>query len=596
MTPKKNFDKKNKPLKWLNFFPALKELKDYNLTKFKKDMLAGLTVATYALPQGIAYAAIAGLPPELGLHCAIITCIVGAIFDSSKQLINGPTNALSIATLGIFNSLHIINPNDKIQAAIALSVMIGIIQTTVAILRLGDLTRFISHSVVLGFSIGSGFLLASDQIVNLLQPSGLTHSSEYPIMRLVQAIQDTSQLNFWHIGGALIAIFLAISFYQLKKIKWIQLPELFTSLVITMLFAQIAGLTSNDLPFIKSTSVTLPTFSWPHFIGRDDLKLLKGAFIVGILGLLEAVSMAKSISAQTHQKLDANQQCLSEGLANLTGGFFGCMPGSGSLSRSMINLQAGASTQWSGVMSALVVACFTVWGSGFIAMIPKAALTGLLIFIALKLIYQKQAYLNFKATKLDAITMTVTATSCYFISVESSILIGICLSFIMFVKRASKVQLVEIVRTNKGYLKQKHNYGPDHPHPQTLFYSIEGELFFGSAEDLSEHFKKIEDDCLENNSKCTIVRLKYAMNPDAVSIEIIKHFLLKMESLGIMVFFCGVSKEMMKIINRTGLSEIISKDQLFMRGGAPWGSAEAAWLASQKWLEKNNSKESRIAV
>ncbi len=214
------------------------------------------------------------------------------------------------------------------------------------------------------------------------------------------------------------------------------------------------------------------------------------AMAIAVLGLLEAIAMVKAIAVQTRQKIDINQQCLSEGLANMAGSFFQCYPGSGSLTRSAINHQAGAVTQWSGIISALGVALTVLAFAPLARYIPRAALAGILIFSAWRMIDRHRLLYHLRATRFDAVIVLATAVAAVGISVEFCILIGAMLSFLFYVPRAAKLHMSELIVTPERVIRERVS---SDPRCQRLrIYDFEGELFFGSAPDFEEVLEHIE--------------------------------------------------------------------------------------------------------
>jgi len=283
-----------------------------------------------------------------------------------------------------------------------------------------------------------------------------------------------------------------------------------------------------------------------------------------VLGLLEAIAMAKAIASRTRQKLDINQQCLSEGVANLTGSFFQCFPGSGSLTRSIINVQAGAVSQWSGVFAAFAVALTVLLFAPLAFYIPRASLAGLLMVSATRLIDTHQLLYHLRTTRFDAGIVLATAISAVAVSVEFCILIGIFLSFVMFIPRAARVHLTELVLTPERILRERQTDDPacDRIH----IYSLEGELFFGSAPDLEHHFECIADRAIAGTTRVIVLRLKRVRNPDAVCLERLGYFLTLMRERQIAVLLCGVRPDVVRVLQTSGLEAQVGKERIFREG------------------------------
>jgi SulP family sulfate permease len=279
-------------------------------------------------------------------------------------------------------------------------------------------------------------------------------------------------------------------------------------------------------------------------------ELSSGAFAIALLGLLEAISMAKAIAAVTKQKLDMNQQCLSEALANLAGSFFQCFPGSGSLTRSAINQQAGAQTQWSGVVSAAAVALIVLVFAPYARFIPRAALAGILMVSAFNMVDWRSLAYHVRTTRFDAAIVSATAFSAVAISVEFCVLIGVLMSFLLAVPRAGRMLLTEFTIAREGV----HERLPDDPRcERILIFGLEGEMFFGATAALDTHFATIEE-AVGPHTAVIVLRLKRARNPDAVGISLLEGFLDRMRARGVAVLLCGVRPDFAGRLDRSGLT------------------------------------------
>jgi SulP family sulfate permease len=286
-----------------------------------------------------------------------------------------------------------------------------------------------------------------------------------------------------------------------------------------------------------------------------------GALAIAMLGLLEALSMAKAIAAVTRQKLDMNQQCLSEGLANFTGSFFQCIPGSGSLTRSAINQQAGASTQWSGVVSAIAVAVIMLAFASYARFIPKAVLAAILFLSAWKMVDWAALFYHVKATRFDAAIVGVTAFSAVGISIEFCVLIGIFMSFLLVVPRAGRMRLTEFVVTPAGAIHEC--LREDVPCARMLLFGLEGELFFGSSSALEKHFEYIESR-IGRDTEVIVLRMKRARNPDAVALSLLEGFFDRIRARGIKVIMCGVHPHLYDVMKRTGFADRLGEKEVFL--------------------------------
>jgi SulP family sulfate permease len=545
--------------------PALDALRQYSWTALGRDALAGLTVAMIAVPQAMAYATLAGLPPQVGLYTAIIMTAVGALLDSSRQLINGPTNAISIALL---SALAVIPQDERISAAVGLAFLVGAVQLGFALLRLGDLTRFVSHSVIVGFTLGASVLLVLDQTKNLLGLPGRGSGADHFLERFWLSV-TTGRVHVptLLLGVGTMAIVLVVRLVNgllRRRGSRLPIPQHLVAIVAmaTLVWAwrlderqgvEIVGAVPAAMPGFQ-----LPDLPWPR------IRLLAGnAVAIAILGLLEAVAMAKAIAGRTGQKLDLNQQCLSEGAANLAGSFFQCIPGSGSLTRSTVNQQAGAVSQWSGVFAAVAVAGMVLLFAPLARFIPRAALAGLLMLAAYRMVNPRQLLFHLRATRFDAGVVLVTALAAVLISVEFCIVIGVALSFVLYIPRAASVRLSQLTPTPDGQTRVRRPEDP--PCPQLLLFDLEGELFFGVEAELEKHFAAIEK-VARDRVRVVLLSLVRARNPDAVFLNLLAAFLAKLRARGVALILYGVQTDMTTALSATGLQGRFGADAIFLEG------------------------------
>ncbi len=544
----------------IQWIPALGSLRHYGGREARADLVAGLTVATVAVPQAMAYAMIAGLPAEYGLYTAIVMTAVGAVFDSSRQLINGPTNAISIAVLSAISFVE--GPEQRIQAVVLLAFMMGVIQIAITLFRLGDLTRYISHSVIVGFTAGASALLVLDQTKHLLGLEAMGGGHDHFLYRFWLTLTKGGNV---HLPTAAIGFGTILALTALRWLKarlgWQLLPELL--LIVTAMAGLVAytGLDQQGVKVVGEIPAKLPSFQPPAFNALMIRDFSTGALAIALLGLLEATAMAKAIAAQTRQKLDMNQQCLSEGLANLVGSFFQCMPGSGSLTRSAINQQAGAVTQWSGVVSAVAVAVITMVVAPYARFIPRAALAGILIFTAWRMVNRRELAYHIRSTRFDAAIVGVTAFSAVAISVEFCILIGVFMSFLLTVPRAGRMQRTEFVVTRNGEIHER--LADDEVCGHILIFGLEGELFFGASAALEKHFKYFEERA-SDQTRVVVLRMKRLRNPDAAGLSILQGFLDRLKARGIHVIMCGVRGGMYETMTKAGMAARLGENEVFL--------------------------------
>jgi SulP family sulfate permease len=542
------------------FVPAIQALRGYTPAAARADVLAGLSVAAVAVPQAIAYAMIAGLPGEYGLYAAIVMTAIGALLDSSRQLINGPTNAISIALLSAVGAIE--SQDARIQAAILMTFMIGAIQLGISFLRLGDLTRYISHSVIVGFTAGASVLLVLDQLKNLLGLPAQGSAHDHFLHRFFLTMSDVGRLHgpTAAVGVGSIALVLALRWLK-RRLKAPLFPEFLAVVVAMAALTSILGLDQHGVRVVGDIPARLPSFRLPELDAAQMRELANAAFALALLGLLEAVSMAKAIAAVTGQRLDLNQQCLSEGFANFGGSFFQCMPGSGSLTRSAINQQAGAQTQWSGVVSAGAVALVMVVFAPYAHFIPRAALAGLLMLTAARMVNLRELRYHMRVSHFDKAIVVVTAVSAIAVSIEFCVLVGVFMSFLLAVPRTGNMLLTEFVVAPEGGVHER--LPQDDVCGRILIFGIEGEMYFGSAASLEQHLDDIEAR-IQPETKVLVLRMKRARNPDAVGLAILERSLDRIRARGVHVLMCGVRQVFFESMERCGLADKVDRRNVFL--------------------------------
>lgn len=534
-------------------------------SRARSDLVAGATVAAIAIPQAIAYALIAGVDPRFGLYSAIVVTIVASLFNSSSHLINGPTNAVSLVVFGALVSFD--GRFEAYQALFLLGIMVGVIQIFIAVLRLGDLTRYVSESVILGFMAGAGLLIALGQIGNFVGAARKGRGDPSVIEQTWTILAHGRPFNLHAIGlgtGTILVVLLLrrlINRYKLPKL------DMLAGLVIASLVAAWFGWSlptaggKSLVATVGTVPAALPGFYIPRVDPASVSKLLTSALAMSLLGLLEALAVAKSIAVYTRQPLDYNRQCLAEGVGNLVGGFFQSLPGSGSLTRSAINYQSGAVTRLSGIFSGLIVAAVVLVGGPYARFIPRSALAGLLFITAARLIDWKRLAYAIRASRFDAGLVVATGLTAVLISVDYSILIGVALSIVLFVTRAARPHMRELIVTPERVVRERQ---PQEPRSgPLLIYDLEGELFFGAAPELVRFLADILEETQRSAIRHVVLRFRRARNPDAAAIEHLERFLRDAKAQGVTVLLAGVRPDFVRILRNVRINEWFPTEHIF---------------------------------
>ncbi len=429
-------------------------------------------------------------------------------------------------------------------------------------LRLGDLTRYISHSVIVGFTAGASLLLVLDQMKNLLGLKAVGDVHDHFLYRFWATMTGGGPLNVPTVEMGLASIALVLLLRVVKqRLGWRLLPEFLLVVVAAAAATAALGLDKQGVAVVGEIPAKLPSLHVPA-LGAPYLRdLSTSALAIALLGLLEAISMAKAIAAVTGQKLDMNQQCLSEGVANFTGSFFRCMPGSGSLTRSAINQQAGGQTQWSGVVSAVAVALIMVAFAPYARFIPRSALAGLLMLTAARMVNFRELRYHVRVSRFDAAIVVVTAVAAFAISIEFCVLIGVFMSFMLAVPRTGQMLLTEFAVTSSGRIHER--LPEDEVCGHVLIFGLEGEMYFGSGVSLEQHLETIEAR-VGPETRVVVLRMKRARNPDAVGMALLERTVDRLTARGVQVVLCGVRDGMLACMKNSGMADRLGPQHIFL--------------------------------
>jgi SulP family sulfate permease len=466
--------------------PFVAELRNYSRAKLKADLLAGATVTLVSIPQAIGFSLILNLPPTPVIVSVIIGGFVGSLFFSSRHHVFGPTSSISLivaATIAANSGLGL----EPLSLAVYLAFLIGVIQLLAGLLNFGEITKFISRSVVVGYSTGIGILLIASQLHNLMGYS--VGSGQNFSTNIWQALYDlgTARVHPWAIGIGAITIGI---FWAVRRLRptW---PEALIGLSVLAIGAKLFTVyhKGGPAPFLMvqdegALTAIVPGFAGYPF-GPRRLHLLPElagtAIAISILGMLEAVSITKGLAAKSGQKIEPNQELIGMGAANIACSFFGAVPGSSSFARSAVNYQSGAATQMSSMMSSVVVLGVLAFVTPVFNFIPVAALAAHLIRVGFKMISRHQIRIACRSTPSDLVVFVVTLGSCLFLKLDTAIYVGIGVSLALFLRKTSTPTLVEYAINETGTLAELRD-PRERPHPEISIIHVEGELFFGAAD------------------------------------------------------------------------------------------------------------------
>ncbi len=464
------------------FFPFLAwkdELRDR--ATLRADFMAGLVGAVIVLPQGIAFAMIAGLPPVYGLYTAMITPIVAGLFSSTRHAVSGPTAPISIVVFAAVSKLAEEGSADYIDKVLFLTFMAGAIQFALGLGRMGRYISFVSNAVVVGFAAGAAVLTVTNQMRGVL---GINISSRAAFLETWgQMLYHLENIN-WHVFA--VAVYTLIAAVYIRK-HFPRVPHLLLALLLGTALAWGIGGPAAGIPFAAEITRHLPAFSLPGFTAGNFHNLLGEAFAIAILGIIQTIAVGRAIAVKSGQQLVANQEFVGQGLSNIVGSFFSCYAGSGSFTRSGLNYEAGARTPMSAIFAAMVLMVLVLLFAPYARFLPAPALSGLILLIGWGLIDFKHIREIRKASKQDNLILGVTFFATLFAELQFAVYIGVLLSLFFFLKKTSHPNVAVMAPDGGHYRHQFVNIiRKEVPQcPQLKIIRIDGHLYFGAIDHIS---------------------------------------------------------------------------------------------------------------
>ncbi|AIR88918.1 SulP family inorganic anion transporter [Pseudomonas cremoricolorata] len=434
-----------------------------------QDLLVGLSGAILALPQSIAYALIAGLPAEYGLYAAIVPVLIASLFGSSWHLICGPTAAISVVLYASVSPLAVSGSDDYVTLVLLLTFLAGIFQWLLGMLRFGAVVNFVSHSVVLGFTLGAAVVIALGQLPNLL---GLDLRSQATALKTLESLlSHVGEIDGPSLALGVATLLLGLALKRLRP-RW---PGLLISLFSVSLLAWALPSWFAQVPRVPAFIGHLPPLSpLPLLDVESMLRLLPSAVALGMLGLVTSLSIARSLSARSEQLIDADQEIRAQGASNMIGAWFSGSLSSGSFTRSGLNLEAGARSPMAGVFSALWVALFALIGAGLIAHLPIPAMAGGILLISWGLIDHRAIRALLRVSRSEFLVMLLTAAATLLLELQTAIYAGVLASLFFYLKRTSRPRVQQVCEGEADVLR------------------VGGSIFFGAAHYLQARLQRCQ--------------------------------------------------------------------------------------------------------
>lgn len=479
------------PVGWSWLFPFMTWLPGVGRADLKADLMAALTGAIVVLPQGVAFATIAGMPPEYGLYAGMIPAMIAAFWGSSRHLVSGPTTAASVVLFSALSVMAAPGSPDYVILALTLTFMVGVLELALGFARLGALVNFISHSVVVGFTAGAAFLIAAKQLKHFF---GVTMNSNGHFHEiLLQFGRHAAEMNPGATAVALLTLLVGI---EVKR-RFPRLPYMIAAMVagslLALLLDWLAAPGSAGIATVGALPATLPPLSAPSLTLEHIQQLAPSALAVTLFALTEAVSIGRSLAARGGYRIDGNQEFIGQGLSNIAGSFFSGYVATGSFNRSGVNYAAGARTPLAAIMAGLFLMLIVLLVAPLASYLPKAAMAGVLFLVAWGLIDFAEIRHIVHSSKRETGVFLVTFLSALFLELEFAIFAGVLLSLVLYLDRTSKPRIVTLA-PDPRYPKRAFSSEPDVAQcPQLRLIRIDGSLFFGSVAHVEQAFDELRD-------------------------------------------------------------------------------------------------------
>ena len=539
--------------------PFLRWWPRVNGATLRGDLTAGLTGSIVVLPQGVAFATIAGLPPEYGLYTAMVPAVVAALFGSSWHMVSGPTTAISIVVYSAISPLAEPGTAQYLSLALTLTFLVGAIQLAMGLGRLGALVNFISHTVVIGFTAGAAILIASSQLKHFFGiaiPRGASFSQT---LRALIAQAGEASPYVTAVGAITLLTGILVRRYAPR----------FPYMIAAMLVGSLAGVALDRLFGPGVTQIrtvgalpgTLPPLSHP-VLSVEIVKQLGGnALAITMLALTEAVSIARAIAVRSEQRIDGNQEFIGQGLSNLVGSFFSSYASSGSFNRSGLNYEAGARTPLAAAFAALFLAAILLLVAPLAAYLPVAAMAGVLFLVAWGLIDFRHIRGIIRASRSETAILAATFLSTLFLDLEFAIYVGVILSLGFYLNRTSR-PLVGALAPDRQDPLGRFSSDQDLPEcSQLKIIEVHGSLFFGAVNHVQQVLHAVD---AENPQQKHVLVVADSINfTDVAGAEMLVQEARRRRRMGGGLYLAGVKARTLEVLRRGGYLEAIGEENVF---------------------------------
>ena len=532
--------------------PALEWLRNYKREDLKGDLTAGLIVAIMLVPQGMAYAMLAGLPPVVGLYASTLPLIVYVLFGSSRQLAVGPVAMMSLLVFAGVSPLAPPGSEKYVSLVLLLSLMVGVIQFCLGLFRAGFIVNFLSHAVISGFTSAAAILILLSQLHHLF---GIPSSGGHSAMTVMQGvIQGMGGFHPATLGIGLASIVILVIF----KRKRPNFPAPIIVVAASTLVVYFFGLDQSGVKIVGHVPKGLPSFSIPEWSVESLEVLFPAALTILFIGFMESISIAEWVAAREKYKIDSNRELVGLGLANVTASFFSAYPVTGGFSRTAVNYQAGAKTGLASLITAAVILLTLLLFTSFFYHLPHAVLAAIVAVAVAGLIDVKGARHLLNLRKMDGWTTILTFVATLVLGSEKGIMIGVVFSLFVFIWRSSHPHTAEL-----GYLEGEdvfrnvRRFPEAKLYPEALILRVDASLYFANMAFLEDFLRgRIVE---KPDVKWIIMELSGVNDIDAVAVDRLSDIMDNYREQGIQFVFAGMKGPVRDLVSKAGWREKYGK-------------------------------------
>ena len=533
-----------------------------NRSTLRADLLAGLTGSILGLPQGVAFAILAGLPPQYGLYAAMLPPALASLFGSSWHMVAGPTNAVAILLFASLGHLATPGSSDYISLVLVVTFLTGLFQFAMGLARLGTLVNFISHTVIVGFSTGAAILIATQQLKSFL---GIPMPSDASFVQtLRQTVLQLGHINPWVTAvGVFTIVSGLLAKRYLKKVPFMITATVAGSLAALALDVAF-GHEVTGIRTVGALPAQLPPFSVPN-LSFDTLgKVAPTALATTILSLTLGVSVGRTLGIRSGQRIDANQEFIGQGLSNLVGSFFSSFTSAGSFNRSAANFEAGAKTPLASIFSSLMLVGIVLLVAPLAAYLPLATVAGILFLIAYGLVDVRRMRSIFATSRSEASVMLVTLLAALFLGLQTAIYAGVLLSLLLFLKQAAQPGIRDVKPEFRGghYHFDADTGLPDCP--QLKMLRINGSIFFGAVEHVEDAFRRVDQE--QAQQKRLLIAASGINVVDISGAELLSREAARRRRMGGGLYFWFMKDAVHDVLKRGGYLKVIGEEHVLAQG------------------------------